>query len=148
MSLAHERRVLITTQIERPVVADIGRGPASLVLTNLVDNAVKFSPEGGRVTVRLAAHNDEAVISVTDEGPGIQREELPHVFERFYRGQAARMNAAPGVGLGLALSQAIVRAHGGRIEALDQPGHGARFAVHLPCTAALPLVPVGTAETT
>jgi len=146
--LAHERRVLITTQIASPVVADIGRGPASLVLTNLLDNAVKFSPEGGRITVSLAAHNDEAVVSVTDEGPGIQREELPHVFERFYRGQAARMSATPGVGLGLAVSQAIVRAHHGRIEAVDQPGHGARFAVHLPCTAARPLVTVGTAETT
>ena len=115
-------------------LADIGRGPASLVIANLIDNAVKFSPAGGRVTVSLATADAEAVVSVTDEGPGIQREELPHVFERFYRGQAARTSQSPGVGLGLALSQAIVRAHGGRIDALDRPGRGARFAVHLPRT--------------
>ncbi len=129
---ARERGVQIRTRIEGPVVADIGRGPASLVLANLIDNAVKFSPAGGAVTVSLADGPDEAVVSVTDEGPGIGAEDLPHVFERFYRGQAARAGHAPGVGLGLALTQTIVRAHGGRIEAFNRPEKGTVFALRLP----------------
>ena len=139
--LARERRVHITTQIDKSIVADIGRGPAGLVIANLIDNAVKFSPSGGRVTVSLAGDDAEAIVAVTDEGPGIQREELPHVFERFYRGQAARTSLAAGVGLGLALSQAIVRAHGGRIDAFNESGCGATFSVHLPRITALPTTP-------
>ena len=129
---ARERGVRIDTQIGESVMAAIGRGPASLVLANLIDNAVKFSPSGGAVTVSVLESDAEAVVTVTDEGPGIRHEELPHVFERFYRGQAARASLTPGVGLGLALSQAIVRAHGGRIEAFNPPGRGAAFTVRLP----------------
>ena len=129
---ARERSVRIETQTSGPVVANIGRGAASLVLANLLDNAVKFSPPGGAITVSLAGAGPEIVVTVTDEGPGIRHEELPHVFERFYRGQAARAGAAPGAGLGLALSQAIVRAHGGHIEAFNPPEGGAAFAVLLP----------------
>jgi len=136
--LARERQVRIETRIAESIVADIGRGPASLVLANLVDNAVKFSPSGGCVTVSLAGDDAEAIVAVTDEGPGVQREELPHVFERFYRGQAARTALTPGVGLGLALSQAIVRAHGGRIDAVNRPERGATFSVHLARAATRP----------
>ncbi len=132
---ARERNVRIRTRVENPVVAEIGRGPASVVLANLIDNAVKFSPAGGAVTVSLSDEPGEAVVSVTDEGPGIRDEDLPHVFERFYRGQAARAGAAPGVGLGLALTQEIVRAHGGRIQVFNGPGQGATFALRLPRVA-------------
>ena len=132
---ARERNVRIRTRVENPVVAEIGRGPASVVLANLIDNAVKFSPAGGAVTVSLSDEPGEAVVSVTDEGPGIRDEDLPHVFERFYRGQAARAGAAPGVGLGLALTQEIVRAHGGRIQVINGPGQGATFALRLPRVA-------------
>ncbi|MEJ0038197.1 MAG: ATP-binding protein [Gammaproteobacteria bacterium] len=129
---ARERHIRIRTRIDSPVIAEIGRGPASLVLANLIDNAVKFSPVGGAVTVSLSDEPGEVLVSVTDEGPGIGAEDLPHVFERFYRGQAARAGHAPGVGLGLALTQEIVRAHGGRIEAFSGPGQGATFALRLP----------------
>jgi two-component system OmpR family sensor kinase len=110
----------------------VARGPASLVLANLLDNAVKFSPVGGRVTVQLATEGAEARVSVGDEGPGIQKQDLPYVFERFYRGAAARAGAVPGIGLGLALSHAIVKAHGGRIEASSPVAGGALFTVSLP----------------
>ena len=77
----------------------------------------------------------EARVSISDEGPGIQKQDLPYVFERFYRGAAARAGAVPGIGLGLALSQAIVTAHGGHIDASSPGAGGALFIVSLPFTA-------------
>jgi len=133
---ARERGVRLQTMVEVAVAAEIGRGPASLVLANLIDNAIKFSPDRGTVTVRLTQSDDAAVITVTDEGPGIRLDELPHIFERFYRGHAARSDATPGIGLGLALSQAVIRAHGGRIDAFNPPDRGAAFAVRLPIVSA------------
>jgi two-component system OmpR family sensor kinase len=135
---ARERAVHIDASASTRVVAQIGQGPASLVVANLIDNAVKFSPAGGAVTVRVSESGAEALVAITDDGPGIQQDELPRVFERFYRGRNARTGAAPGVGLGLALTQAIVRAHGGHIEVFNQPGRGASFCVHLPRAAADP----------
>ena len=132
-SAAEERGVRIAlapSSMRRDLM--VARGPASLVLANLLDNAVKFSPPGGRVTLRLAAEGAEARVSVGDEGPGIQKQDLPYVFERFYRGAAARADAVPGIGLGLALSHAIVKAHGGRIEASSPAAGGALFTVSLP----------------
>jgi two-component system OmpR family sensor kinase len=102
------------------------------VLANLLDNAVKFSTPEGCITVHLATEGAHAVMSVADQGPGISVSELPYLFERFFRGSAARAGAPSGVGLGLALSQAIVHAHGGRIDASNQPGGGALFTVRLP----------------
>jgi two-component system, OmpR family, sensor kinase len=104
------------------------------VLANPLDNAIKFSTTGSAVTVRVAIDAQDAVLSVADAGPGISKDDLPHLFERFYRGSSARAAEAHGVGLGLALSQAIVHAHGGRIEASNQPAGGALFTVRLPLT--------------
>jgi two-component system OmpR family sensor kinase len=130
--MARERQVRITLDPSPPVAARVARGSANLVLANLLDNAVKFSPPGGRVSIRLAIDGPDAVLSVSDEGPGIRVDELPHLFERFYRGAVARAGAAPGVGLGLALSQVVVNAHGGRIDASNLPEGGALFTVRLP----------------
>ncbi len=130
--LANARRVRLIFESSPPIAVRIARGSLSLVLVNLVDNAVKFSPVGGAVTIRLAAEGPEALLSVSDEGPGLRAEELPHLFERFYRGAAARTDAVPGVGLGLALSQAIVHAYGGRIVASNRPQSGAIFTAWLP----------------
>jgi len=129
--IARDRQVRLVFEAAPPVTARVARGAASLVLANLLDNALKFSPPGGVVQVRLEGQGAEAVLTVEDQGPGIRVDELPHIFERFYRGSAARVEAKPGVGLGLALSQAIVQAHGGRLEAANGPGGGARFRVYL-----------------
>ena len=126
-STARQRQVRIN--LEHALVA---RGPASLVLANLLDNALKFSPAGSSVTLRVAAVGLQAVVSVADTGPGLQADELPHLFDRFYRGAAARASGVPGVGLGLALSQAIVHAHGGSIEASSPASGGATFSIRLP----------------
>ncbi|MDM0006707.1 ATP-binding protein [Variovorax sp. J22G73] len=133
--MARERRLELLLEPAAPVAARVARGAASLALANLLDNALKFSPAGTtvRVSLRADAQANEAVVSVADRGPGIRGDELPHLFERFYRGATARSDEkTPGLGLGLALSQAVVHAHGGRIEAANESGGGARFDMRLP----------------
>jgi two-component system OmpR family sensor kinase len=104
------------------------------LLLNLVSNAVKYTPEGGKVSVGLSKVNDWARLVVTDTGIGIPPEELPHVFERFYRVDKARSRAQGGSGLGLAIAQRIANIHGGRIEVASDGinGHGSTFSVWLP----------------
>jgi signal transduction histidine kinase len=108
------------------------------VILNLLDNAVKFTPEGGQVRFSAAAENGQAVLRVEDTGIGIPAEALPHVFERFYRAEPSRSKQVQGVGLGLALAKWIVEKHHGRIEAENLPGQGSRFTVHLPLAPPAP----------
>lgn len=103
-----------------------------LVVANLLQNAVKFSPPGGRIGVRAFSDEGQAVLTVSDTGPGIPSEDLPRVFERFYRASASRPPDTPGVGLGLAIARAIVEACGGSIAVDSRPGAGATFTVRLP----------------
>jgi light-regulated signal transduction histidine kinase (bacteriophytochrome) len=100
------------------------------VLSNLLGNAVKFTPEGGTITVRAAQRGDELLIAVIDTGPGIAADHLPHVFERYWKGRPA---SAAGAGLGLYIAKGIVEAHGGRIWAESSAG-GARLIFTLPLT--------------
>jgi signal transduction histidine kinase len=102
------------------------------VVANLVGNAIKFTQAGGSVTVEAAAHPDGALIEVRDTGVGIEPDELPRIFERFYRG--ARVNEArgSGSGLGLAIVRSIVDMHGGTVTVESRPGMGSRFTVFLP----------------
>lgn len=141
-STARQRQVRINLEHAPRVNAMVARGPVSLVLANLLDNALKFSPAGSSVTLRVAAVGLQAVVSVADTGPGLQADELPHLFDRFYRGAAARASGVPGVGLGLALSQAIVHAHGGSIEASSPASGGATFAIRLPLARDPPSGPI------
>lgn len=104
------------------------------LLLNLVSNALKFTPEGGRVTLGLARVNDWARLTVADTGSGIPPFDLPRIFERFYRADKARSRALGGAGLGLSIAQRIAQMHGGRIEVASDgiAGHGATFSVWLP----------------
>ncbi|GIF16335.1 sensor histidine kinase [Actinoplanes teichomyceticus] len=103
------------------------------VLANLLDNALRHTPPGGRVTVTAEAERDGVRLAVADTGDGIRAEHLPHVFERFYRADTARDRDHGGSGIGLAVARAIVAEHGGRIAAAsDGPGRGATFTVVLP----------------
>jgi two-component system phosphate regulon sensor histidine kinase PhoR len=110
------------------VLADGER--ARLVLTNLVHNAVKFTPPGGRVTVAARPDGDEVVFSVQDTGVGIPSDDLPRIFERFYKADRARSGG--GTGLGLAIAKHIVQGHGGRIWAESVEGQGSTFYFTLP----------------
>ncbi|HEX9861385.1 MAG TPA: ATP-binding protein, partial [Nitrospirota bacterium] len=111
------------------------RGQLGQVITNLLDNAVKFSPDGGRVVVRTDAAEDEFTITVEDEGPGIPADKLEKVFERFYQVDMSATRVMGGTGLGLAICRAIISEHAGKIRAESpaRPGvGGARIVVKLP----------------
>lgn len=109
----------------------------TLVLLNLIDNAVKYAAEGKEIAVTLGRTPGGVMLSVRDYGPGIPSEEQPRIFERFYRARGARDHNVRGSGIGLALVKHIVEAHGGRITVSSQPGQGATFTVVVP---AAPLV--------
>jgi two-component system phosphate regulon sensor histidine kinase PhoR len=125
------------------VVADPDR--VEQVLTNLVDNALKFTPEGGHIRVRVEVRGAEAWVCVEDTGRGIPPDDLPHVFERFYRADRSRTRTSGGSGLGLAIAKHLVEMQGGRIWAESTPGQGSVFSFAFPLSGqALP----GPAEPT
>ena len=99
-------------------------------VANVIDNAIKFTPEGGSVALEASRIEKEVVIKIQDTGIGIPREELPKIWERLYRGEKSR--SEKGLGLGLSLVKGIVDAHGGRIEVFSQPGEGSEFVITLP----------------
>jgi signal transduction histidine kinase len=101
-------------------------------LDNLVSNAIKFTPEGGRVVVRLFRHEDRAVLEVSDTGIGISKPDLERLFQRFFRTQRATSAAIPGFGLGLTIAQAIVHGHDGQISVHSLDGEGTTFRIELP----------------
>jgi len=112
------------------VVADPDR--ATQILHNLLDNALKYTPEGGRIAVEMWIEEGLLFTRVSDTGPGIDPGELPLVFERFYRSDKARSRGTGGVGLGLTITRKLVEAHGGTIVARSRPGRGTAFIFSLP----------------
>ncbi|KUO16232.1 sensor histidine kinase [Streptomyces dysideae] len=122
------------TRLE-PVTAPLDRVRIGQVLANVLSNALKFTPAGGTVGVELITADGQAVVRVRDSGPGIPADELPHVFDRFFRGRTAR---AAGSGIGLAVVHELVAAHGGSTEVDSEPDHGAAFTVRLPLEATSP----------
>jgi signal transduction histidine kinase len=106
------------------------------VLFNLLDNAVRYTPEGGEVVVSASRHNGSCAVEVSDNGPGIPAEHLPRLFERFYRVDTARSRNEGGTGIGLAIARSVVEAHGGRIWAESDPGEGSVFTFELPVAPA------------
>jgi len=121
---------LETDLAEAPVEGDPER--LRQVVLNLLSNALRHTPSGGRIEVRTATEDNEALLEVLDTGPGIAAKDLPHVFERFYRGRDAEASA--GSGIGLAVAAELVAAHGGTIEARNRDEGGAVFTVRLPRT--------------
>lgn len=120
--------------IERPehagVMVEADRPSLLRIVSNLLDNAIKYSPPGGTIRVAVRDEGELAALSVGDDGPGIAAQDLPRVFERFYKGDPSRSGA--GVGLGLAIVKHLVRAHSGTAEVASPPGEGATFTVRLP----------------
>lgn len=106
------------------------------VLANLINNALRHTPSGGAIMVHAYPTRNAIVVEVSDNGEGIRPEDLPYVFDQFYRGEPSRSRATGGAGLGLAIAKAIVDAHGGRIAVDSTPGYGTRFTITLPLQAA------------
>src|SRR5436305_3811672 len=106
------------------------------LIYNLLDNAVKYSKPGGTVFLRAESDGDGVRISVADEGPGISPDDLPRIFERFYRADKSRSSEQSGTGLGLSIVKHIAQLHGGSVKAKSEPGKGTTISVVLPVGAA------------
>ncbi len=98
---------------------------------NLIENAIKYSPDGGAIAIRAREEAEATIVEVSDSGIGISADDLPYVFERFYRADSEIVDAAGGSGLGLYIARAIVRAHGGKIDAGSESGRGTTFTISL-----------------
>ena len=120
-----------------PVMMDTQR--IGRVLNNLIGNALRHTPAEGRVNVHARRTASGVEVSVSDTGEGIRAEDLPHVFESFYRGEKSRSRSTGGAGLGLAISRGIVQAHGGEIKVQSEAGHGSQFTFTLPLIKLLTL---------
>jgi two-component system OmpR family sensor kinase len=131
--LARDRVTLKLGNIDQVLVCG-DRDRLKQVVVNLIGNAINYTPKGGEIVVGLGKVSDQAQLTVTDNGPGISAEDLPHIFERFYRSEKSRTRQKDGKGFGLGLSIAywIVRNHGGRIEVNSTVGTGTTFCVWLP----------------
>lgn len=129
---AQERKITLKNEIEREKTILADRVRLDQMLTNLIDNAVKFSREGGNVTVGCRDENGMNLISVIDEGEGISSEHLQRIFERFYRTDRARSREIGGTGLGLAIVKHLARLHGGEVSVVSTIGKGTIFTIELP----------------
>ncbi|MFA7369623.1 MAG: ATP-binding protein [Kiritimatiellales bacterium] len=127
---AEERGITIQNEVPSGCAATADRLRLRQCLANLVDNALKYSPDGSIVTLSGAAENNAVSLSVQDHGAGIAKEDQPRIWERLYRAEQSR--STPGLGLGLSLVRAIIEAHGGTAEVQSEPGHGATFTLRLP----------------
>jgi signal transduction histidine kinase len=105
-------------------------------VTNLLENAIKYTPEGGRVCLSVAADDEMLRIQVTDNGIGIPADDLPRIFERFYRVDRSRSREMGGTGLGLSIVKHVAHVHGGSVEVSSTPGQGSTFTLKLPLPAA------------
>jgi heavy metal sensor kinase len=131
-SLAESRKTTIQLATNGPVPFRADPEDLQLVWTNLLENAVRYSPEGASIEVAVAHEGDKAQVIFQDHGLGISASDLPRIFDRFYRGDRSRTRATGGFGLGLAIAKALVEAYGGTIAADSTPGKGTRMTVELP----------------
>lgn len=122
----------ITQLTEQPVTLKAEPELLQQAIVNLLSNAFKYTPAGGTIQLRLFTQGHRVIIQVEDNGIGIPAEDLPHIFERFYRVDVARSRQTGGFGLGLSIAQQIVQAHGGQITARSIVGQGATFQIELP----------------
>jgi signal transduction histidine kinase len=130
--LAEERRVKLRTELQPQVSVRGDRAQLGLLLSNLLDNALRHTPAKGTVCVRLDGAESRAVLQVADTGEGIPAGELPRIFERFYRVDKARARQTGGTGLGLAIVRHVAEAHGGTVRVTSELGQGSTFTVALP----------------
>lgn len=130
--LAQEKSIALCTSLEEGIYLDGDRTHLQQVIVNLIDNAIKYTREGGTIHVRLKVENAHTIVEVSDNGVGIPSDALPHVFERFYRADKARSRSSGGAGLGLSIVKAICTAHGAEVCVTSEEGRGSCFRVEFP----------------
>jgi len=130
---AEAKGVSLVTRLQENVLSVNGdTDRLTQVLHNLLSNALRFTPSGGQITVELKRQASDVICSVSDTGPGIAPQDLPWVFERFWRADKSRDRKSGGTGLGLSIAKKLVEAHGGQLGVQSTLGHGATFVIHLP----------------
>ena len=117
-------------------------------IENLIDNAIKYSLSGTKIAVSCASTDHHVCVEVRDQGVGIANDELPHIFDKFYRGRRGDMSNVHGTGLGLALVKATVEAHGGEVEVTSEPGLGSCFRMRLPIVSEPGAIATGSRDST
>ncbi len=142
--LAEDKRIELSCAAPKGVWVNGNRARLKQVVVNLLDNAIKYTPEDGTVTASVHVIDSKAVLEVADNGVGIPPEALPRIFDRFFRVDKARSREQGGAGLGLSIVKSICAAHHGRVEVTSKPGEGSRFRVELPLAPAPPDQPKQT----
>ncbi|HWI55639.1 MAG TPA: HAMP domain-containing sensor histidine kinase, partial [Bacillota bacterium] len=128
--VAEEKQITVTADLPVPCEAAVDRTRMRQVFANLLDNAIKYTPDGGKVNVAVRCEAGQAVVAFRDTGIGIPVEEQDKIWARLYRSDKSRSQR--GLGLGLSLVKAVVQAHGGQVAVSSQPNQGAEFVVKLP----------------
>lgn len=130
--VAYEQHIELASDLDDGLRINGDEGQIAQLVTILLDNACKYTQAGGAITVRLKRQQDKACIAVHNSGVTIDPQDIPHLFERFYRADKARVHAKGGYGLGLSIAEQIVRQHGGRISVDSGADTGTTFTVQLP----------------
>jgi len=130
--LADDKSLTLEMEAVRDVIVDANEVRLRQVIVNLLDNAIKYTPEGGKIRVEVKADGSEAVVEVIDNGIGISSEALPNIFKRFYRSEQVQARKARGTGLGLSMVHSILEAHGGSVKVESSENKGSTFRVSLP----------------
>jgi heavy metal sensor kinase len=133
--LAEDKHITVVCDSSERVMIEGDQARLKQVVVNLLDNAIKYTPNGGRIKLKIAQEEGNAVLDVADDGIGIPPEALPHVFKRFFRVDGSRSRDQGGAGLGLSIVKSICDAHGARVEVSSTPGQGSRFRIRQPLAA-------------
>jgi signal transduction histidine kinase len=130
--MARKRRQELVIDIKDPCEMNADKGKMNQVIYNLMENAIKYTQDGGEIDVTLVREDGNAVFSVKDNGPGIPADALPHIFERFYRVDKARSRETGGTGLGLSIVKQLIALHDGSVRVESEEGKGSTFIAEIP----------------
>ena len=133
--LAEDKNITVACDSASRVMIEGDQARLKQVVVNLLDNAIKYTPNGGRIKLKIAQEDGDAVLDIADDGIGIPAEALPHVFKRFFRVDGSRSRDQGGAGLGLSIVKSICDAHGARVEVSSTPGQGSSFRIRQPLAA-------------